>query len=211
MYSVRSQVVVLALLLVEPLSLARGDGLFYQLPKDGSWALYSLRLRGAMSAGVDPVDLNGTLRIASVGRVVEAGLPCRWIESKIDVKIGSGNQGIHTCQLYKLLIPEKYLAFGQSPLDHVVRGWLQYEDYEPAETKSLDELGSDGWLEVVLSGPWKNVKRLNPVDIGSKLGTLSCEGVEGTLEVLNKKGVTTKWRLQSRMNGKSPFGVITSH
>jgi len=44
MYSARCQVTLLAILLMEPFTLAHGDGLFYQLPKDGSWVLYSLRV-----------------------------------------------------------------------------------------------------------------------------------------------------------------------
>lgn len=209
MRSVRNEIVLVCLLLSgASLSPADADGLVYQLPNDGTWAVYTVR--GATNAGAGDWGMNGTLRIASVGRVVVAGLPCRWIETRLDLAVTRGDQSTPIRHLYRVLIPERHLTRGESPLDHVVCAVGQWGDSDPVESKSLDELGSTAWLRVVLSGPWRTVKQLDCVDICGKLGTLSCLGEEGSLDVLNEVRTTTNWQLRNRLHCSSPFGVVTA-
>jgi len=57
--------------------IARADGLFYQLPEDGSWARfelqYTFKLDGMEKAGKG----KGTMTMASVGKVLDGSEPCR--------------------------------------------------------------------------------------------------------------------------------------
>jgi hypothetical protein len=205
----RFQCVFALLLLAGSAGLARADGMFYQLPKDGASATYELNA-SFKNDNPAPLSLKGTMRIASVGQVTEKKQPCRWIEVHFDMDIAVDDvpQG-KTTEVYKLLIPEKYLAKGQSPLDHVVRAWKQKDDGETQELKhpaALDE----GPLPIVLSKPWKDAKPLEKTVVESKLGKLPCEGVAGALEWKLRNGKVAKCKYENRTSAKSPFGVVAS-
>ncbi len=188
-------------------STARADGMFYQLPADGTWAKYDLKMTLAM--GDTKMQGDGALRMASVGRSVEKDEPCRWIEVDFQVKLSQGPDGGPQEQQYvlKVLIPEKHLKAGENPLDHMVRGWIREGDGDAvalAEPKSFDKSP----LPVVLSGPLQDVKRLEPIEVESKLGKLSCRGTAGMLEADDKR--KTQLAIENRHHPKSPFGVVTS-
>lgn len=197
------------LLLALSAALARADGLLYQLPKDGRWASYDFdaSVKMAETAGM---NLKGTLRMASVGQATEEKQPCRWIEIELGTVMTLGENKMEKSETYKLLIPEKFLAKGQTPLEHVVRAWTRSGQAEP---KKLDKPNSvaAGPLPIILSGPWKDVKQLDKAEVKSKLGKLACKGVEGTLEFkMGGEGVM-KCKFENRLHADSPFGVVTSH
>jgi hypothetical protein len=192
---------------------ARADGLLYQLPKDGTWATYDIDVvyKGNLPAPVAEATIKGTVRMASVGRTTEDKLPCRWIELRLEMEMSAGGRAAKKVDaICKLLIPEKFLAKGQSPLDHVVRAWKQVDKGAPKQWKKPNDI-EEGPVPLFLSNPWKDVKQLDKIEVKSKLGKLVCEGVAGTLELKAKASKDMKCKFENRMNAKSPFGVVASH
>ena len=187
---------------------AGADGLLYQLPMDGTWATYDV----VVKTRIDGHDMNirQKWRIASVGNVSEGGEPCRWIEFKKDTKIESEFFPHTDHEAWTLLFPVKYLAKGESPMAHFLRGWHQFEKYAPEKiTKPVE--GRSTLLRLILSGPVKDTRKLEPVEVTSKLGKLSCEGVQGTVEVVLKTGIKSKNTFMNRLHPRSPFGVVAGH
>ena len=206
---------------------ARADGLLYQLPKDGTWAKYD----AAFSIEHDQMGKTmlgkGSLRMASVGQVTEEGQPCRWIEVAVemrseareDLKIPEGEYK----EVWKVLVPEKYLAKGETPLNHAIRAWMadfardapkkpSGPDTVPKARQWLDvEKLREGPLPMALAGPPKGVSKLDKAEVESKLGKLTCEGVRGVLEfndpIAMIRSTTT---IETRLHAKAPFGVVSS-
>ena len=135
---------------------------------------------------------------------------CRWIEVELNAGTVVEGRELKSDRICKLLIPEKWLAAGQSPLDHVVRAWWQPESGAKAENLAKPQ-APDTPLPIILSGPWKDVKSQPKADIECPLGKFSCAGVEGTLELPLAAGGTMKCQLENRLNPESPFGVVSSH
>jgi len=182
---------------------ARGDGLVYQLPKDGVWARFDMELTLTLQG--EKTSKMGTLRIASVGQTSENDQPCRWIEVRFASDEKSGVAEI----IAKVLVPEKHLKRGESPLEHVLRGWVKEGRGKP---KKLDDAASfnDSPLPLVLSGPLKDARPLEKEVVDGKLGRLECEGVTGRLEIKLPERGTIEAAVQSRLHPKAPFGVVSS-
>lgn len=198
------------LLLALSVGLARADGLLCQLPKDGSWATYNLDIAVKMPNGQN-ASTTGTMSLASVGQVTENGMPCRWIEVLCKLTMGMGDQKAEKVQMWKLLIPEKYLAKGETPLEHVLRAWTRQGTGEPQNLADPNDMDA-GPLPLVLSAPWKEAKQLDKAEVECKLGKVSCDGEQGLLEFKAKGGnaMRMKWKLENRLHADSPFGVATS-
>ena len=151
------------------------DGLFHRLPEDGASVSYKMEMTivhgGESKAG------NGTLRVSSVGQTTVDDEKCRWIEFKMEMKLDGREQTI----IAKVLIPEKHLGNGKTPIDHVKKCWLKEGDREVREVEDVKG-NMGGPMPVFLAGPLKDVKKLKPEVIESKLGKLSCEGATGRLE-----------------------------
>ena len=192
---------------------ARGDGLVYKLPKDGAWATYRMESTSSVQGNVRERVTN-TIRIASVGKSTEEGLPCRWIEisgqatkeSKDHGPKGKTRTRVSDEWLHKLLIPEKRLARGEPAVDYLVRGWVRRGAREPQRTDRGDPrlMG----LDLVLHGGLSDAKALAKAEVASKRGKMMCEGVAGTLEtehpVVGKLSVT----VEARLHADSPFGLV---
>ena len=158
-----------------------------------------------------PNDRQGYVRIASVGQTTEEQQPCRWIEVQFDADDDHRRaQRSRRIEVFKVLIPEKFLAKGQSPLEHVVRAWIRHGEDEPKKLEKPDEFSASP-LPLILSGPWKDAKELEKAEVECKLGKLACKGVEGTLEFDLGKGGVMKCKFEDRLHADSPFGVVTSH
>ena len=163
--------VVLLLLLTS--SAVYADGLIYRLPKDGASVRYKMEL--VMERNGMQMTGDGTLSVSSVGQMVVDDEKCRWIEFKMKMKLKGRERTI----IGKVLIPEKHLGKGKTPIDHVKKCWLKEGE---GEAKEIDARGQRGGpLPVFLSGPLKDVKKLKPEVVESKLGKLSCEGLTGRL------------------------------
>ncbi len=205
---------IVLLLLLAAAGSARADGLLYKLPEDGTWATYELDGSGKNIGefGAD-LTMKGRLHIASVGRVMENDQPCRWIEVQFDVENKIGHEQSKKSDWWKLLISEKHLINGQSPLNHTLRAWYRSEADDCSQ--KIDS-PSDGRtpLPIILSGPLENSKRLEAAETESKLGKLTCNGIQGTLTLKSRRGalpeIRQKWKLESRLHPDSPFGVVAS-
>lgn len=186
---------------------ACGDGLLFQLPEDGTWAQYDYDLSVKVNGGREQAE--GLIRLASVGRVTEKGQPCRWIEFRIEMK--PEKEELETA-IMKLLVPERHLKKGENPLDHVVRGWVRSdEDKPPKELEDPGKLLRRLPYLSVLGKPLENQRELAATTVRSKLGSLSCKGVEGTLELRVDGNDRLRMKAEQRLHSKAPFGVVDSH
>jgi len=195
----------LALLVLAPVAAtARADGMVYQLPEDGTWAEF--KSRGEMTVMEKDQSVTGTIRIASVGRTVEQGAPCRWIEVKLDMKRGDNDE---VSIISKVLVPEKFLVAGEKSLQHAVRAIIKEGESEPKEVDDPENF-DHGPLPLILADPLKKSKELEAREIKSKLGKLSCKGVGGRLSFKpqHSDGITV--RVQTRLHPDAPFGVVSS-
>ncbi len=118
--------VVLALLTLG-VGPARADGLHYQLPEDGAWVRFDIE--GSRGPEGMKVELEGSLKMASVGRTRVGDEDCRWIELEWNLEEGRNSVAV----IAKVLVPERYLKEGESPLDHIVRGWARVDDGPPQD------------------------------------------------------------------------------
>jgi hypothetical protein len=194
--------------LVLSASLVQADGLLCDLPKDGSWVTYDADVNATGPGGMN-MTIKGTFNLASVGEATEGGEPCRWIEVEFKLAMVMGDRKNEKTEVYKLLIPEKYLAKGESPLEHVVRAWVKRDKSEPVKLDNPNDIDA-GPLPLVLAAAWKNAKDLEQTEVECKLGKVACKGTEGTLEFKNKRGGTMKCKLEKRLHPDSPFGVASS-
>lgn len=208
---------IFTMLMVEAsASVALGDGLLYQLPPDGTWATYSLD--GSSATDTRELRSKAKLRIASVGHLIVDGEPCRWIEvQSFDLDIPGMNSRILESQnqTFKLLIPEKHLSKGSSPIDHVLRGWGVLGpkgQHKPEALRNVNAKEFD-WILVplILAGPLHNPRTLEDAEVDSKLGKVPCGGIRGTLRVESAGNrPATECEVEYRSYAKSPFGIVTA-
>jgi hypothetical protein len=170
----------------------------------------------------------GTMRIASVGRVVVDNETCRWIEVHYEERgVGKAKDAPPDHHyLLKVLIPERHLGTATNPFEHVARGWVHFPDSVVAGGRRR-EIGPHRWKDAkqagtnagfvlnnagfVLAGTWKNAKPVyadevetKPLDealIETELVRLSCKG----LVVSHAKGL---FRIEYRLNDKVPGRVV---
>jgi hypothetical protein len=185
--------------------LAQADGLLYQLPKDGAWVSYDFN--ATAKAEGHEMKVKGALCMASVGQVTEADQPCRWIEIQVDMSFDEGDRQHKKSEVYKLLIPEKYLAKGESPLEHVIRAWFKRGESETKKMENLDDADASP-LPIVLAGPWKDAKTLDKAEVDCKLGKLLCEGVQSSREFKLRREGVLKCMQEVRLHPDAPFGVV---
>jgi hypothetical protein len=179
--------------------IARGEGLFYQLPEDGTWVLFEAKYTFQVDGMEKPGEGAGTLTMASVGKSVEDSEPCRWIEFNVQLK----DIGPEQILIRKLLIPEKYLTKGENPTAHVVRGWAKFND--DAVERAVPVHGR--W-PAYLAGPLQDENKLDKLLVESKLGPLKCEGVTGWIQY-EEGDVHMKVTFETRLHEKAPFGVVS--
>ena len=180
---------------------APADGLFCQLPEDGAWVRFDVKgTRGPV--GGPQLSTTGSLTMASVGRSRAADEDCRWIEFEYEI---TGQYELKFTA--KVLIPEKYLANDNNPLDHIVRGWARFDDNEPEDVNQ--NAAAPYLLSDWLGGPLDEVEKLDAVTLESKLGPLKCEGLTGFTETVRDQ-FEVKTSFETRLHDKAPFGVVTS-
>jgi hypothetical protein len=178
--------------------IASAEGLFYQLPEDGSWVRfdvqYTFKTEGVEQSGQQ------TMTMASVGKAAEGSEACRWIEFKIEAV----ENGAERLWIRKLLVPEKYLKKGENPTLHVVRGWTKQESGDVERAVPVH-----GRWPAFLAGPLQDAKKLSRQSVESKLGPLMCEGETGWIQ-FREGNLETKVTFEARLHEKAPFGVVAS-
>ena len=135
---------------------ARADGLLYQLPEDGAWVRFDVKITSQRTENTRKERI--TMR--SVGRMDDSNERCRWIEFKLPEE--------ESTQITKVLIAEKYLKKGENPLDHVLRAWRKRGAGIPVSLVKPRGF----WLLVLLAGPLDDVKKLESAVIDGPLGKL---------------------------------------
>ena len=191
----------------------QADGLIHKLPKDGTWVEF--KIEGSGIKGNNPKDViqvEGTLRISSVGLEVVNNEKCRWIE--IDLTIDA-ESNVHVEQyIMKLLIPEKHLKRGEAPAEHILRGWRQaIRGGRKRDIRKVREVNGKPDAELssmFLVGPLKDIIKLDAETVVVKGEKLKCKGEKGRFTVQEPRG--NKNREMSgiiwvRLHEKTPFGV----
>lgn len=216
--------------------LAKGS--FHQLPEDGTSAFFTMDLLvESVRSGAKPRDtanpMKGSVTVSSVGRTTLNGEACRWIEVKV-IFFGQPLEDARV-EVWKVLIPEKHLETGQSPMEHVVKGWHLHQFFTPAEDgidlKSKPTIGNEtlvtelakvkeearraGLLRLCSFSPWfcgpmEDVKKLDKAVIETGLGKLECEGITGKLTFPDSKGKRMHVCVEKRLHDKAPFGIVSS-
>ena len=81
MHSIK--LVVIACLIVPLVATPRAtaDGLITQLPDDGSWAEFELKL--TLTENGEKREHSAYLRLSSVGQDENQGIKCRWVELQV--------------------------------------------------------------------------------------------------------------------------------
>ena len=154
----------------------------------------------------------GWLRISSVGSATEEGQPCRRLE--FDSTYSNGGRPERR-SIDKLLLPEKYLAAGEAPGDHVLRGWSRFDQPEEGKIRKLDLLDGKpypGQSSVYLVGPASDERRLEPIEIDhKKLGRITCQRVAGTFRFKAPSQAAPRdvsGTFEARLHDGAPFGVV---
>lgn len=206
-----SQIVLTLVVITLATHAALADGLIRKLPEDGTWATFkSEGYKQKRNKQKEPST--GWLRISSVGSVTEEGQPCRWLE--IDSTYSNGGRPERRA-IDKLLLPEKYLAAGEAPGDHVLRGWIRFDQPEEGKIRKLDLLDGKpypGQSSFVLVGPASDERRLEPIEIDhKKLGRITCERLTGTFRFKVPAAQETReisGTFEARLHEAAPFGVV---
>ena len=174
----------------------RADGLLYQLPEDGTKAVFDLKIETRGMEGT------GTLTMSSVGKVTEDGKACRWIEFALDVKFG---ERAHKT-VAKVLIPESEMTAGKKPFENRVRGWVRLN--EGQESVKLEQ-ANFGPVPAFLAGPFEDSKKLEEAEVDSpSLGKVKCAGVSGTLTYEDRRKNVVA--METRLHKTAAFGVVSS-
>lgn len=190
---------------------ALADGLIRKLPDDGTWATF--KTEGYKEKRDKRKETStGWLRISSVGRVTEDGQPCRWLE--VDSTYSNGGRPERR-SIDKLLLPEKYLAAGEAPGEHVLRGWTRFDQPEQGQVRKLgliDGKSYPGQSAFVLVGPASDERRLEPIEVDhKKLGRITCERVTGTFRFKAPAAPEARdvsGTFEARLHEGAPFGVV---
>ncbi len=194
----------------------RADGLITKLPADGTWALFAAKetISDPGRPNKKPLTAAGTLKLASVGSEMVNGEPCRWIEAVLEVNPPGAPKP--QVAVFKALVPEKFLAKGQDPRTHWVKGWMKLGD-QPPTALTPAQLASPIWkLNLFVGGPLQDTKDLKEKVIDTGLGKLTCTCVSGTRVVkggsvnINNGQADVqdlKPRVEEYFNPKAPFGV----
>jgi len=185
---------------------SQADGLIHQLPDDGAWVRLKVEGQGLTDDGTVTVTVKGTQTLRSIGRVTIDNQPCRWIELETKMTFErTGNEPGQLTQILKLLIPEKYLAAGQNPREHVLKA---YNGKTAENLKELDLKGNDRRaiesLDEVFHAPLKKVTKLPAEEIRIEKKDWTCAGIRA--ESSDENGTFTT---ETRLNKKVPFGVVT--
>ena len=137
------------ILLTSAASSTWADGLICRLPEDGTWARYDTRI---LIRNTNDKEVTGSLTIRSVGRKTVNEQECRWVE--VHWQRGTINN------LWKFLIPERYITLGQKPFEHRVQAWRG----GLGNVRELKEMPRSTVVHNFLLGPVEDVKQLSQTE-----------------------------------------------
>ena len=202
-----ASIFTLTVLLCLP-GISNADGLIYQLSEDGAWVRFEIKGEGINSDSTVSVTVDGTQTLRSVGKKMVDNQPCRWIELESQLMFTrTGGQTQKFTEIIKLLIPEKALAKGKDPRDHVLKA------YKGASADKLQELNLKGAgareiqsMDEFFHAPFplKETTKLPAAAIKINKKNWECEGVRG-----ESKSDKVIFRTETRFHKQAPFGIVT--
>lgn len=205
-------------------SVARGEGVIWELPPDGSW----VRLEGTYAQTEVRADsATGKLEIApwierlwikSVGEETAEYqgkmVPCRWLEIKVErgrEREGRIDTGLTGLQIYKVLVPTTKVLYESIDDDNVPVSFLPvvkgYRKVGKAEPKEMTEPALQLYPLAVLAGYYREESiAATDDDPEAGLGAIKADKIQSTvtLERRSSRTVqeTTVWRTKD-----VPFGI----
>jgi hypothetical protein len=202
MHSIQSTLLACIILPLVATPRATADGLITQLPDDGSWAEFELKL--TLTENDQKREHSAYLRLSSVGQVEHQGTKCRWVELHV-----SKTEPPKPDEIGKILVPEESLKSGKVTAASLIRGWRKPEDEEATEMdKDRPRLGI-GPLAMLLSGSFSDSTKPEKEEVKVEgLGLLNCEKTTGKHDLPmsptdNLPADITLWR-----NSKAAFGTV---
>ncbi len=191
------------------LSSAAADGLVFALPEDKTGAVYEMEITHEQAG--QKIVQQGSVKIASVGRLEVAEVKLRWLE--IDINTAEADDKYRI--IYKVLIPEKFLQEGASPQECILKCWYtrKVRPNEPIRAELLEKHPHDErWSFLptfILAGAMTEKKPIKGVELNTVFGKATCGGVSGKFDYEQE---SRKWQLkvETRLHPKAPFGVVTS-
>jgi hypothetical protein len=202
MHSIQSILLACLILPLAATSNVTADGLITQLPDDGSWAEFELKL--TLTEDGQKREHSAYLRLSSVGQVEHQGAKCRWVELQV-----SRTEPPKPDEVAKILVPEESIKSGKVTATNLVRGWRKPADEEATELdKDRPRLGI-GPLAMLLSGSSSGSQEPEKEEVHVEgLGPLICEKTTGKHDLPmsssdNLPADITLWR-----NSKAAFGTV---
>jgi hypothetical protein len=202
----KNAIAVLGLLVASLPSTTMAEGLIHQLPADGAWIRFEVVGKAQAADGTVRVSIKGTQTIRSVGRATVDGQPCRWIE--LDSKMTferAGAKPSEFTEIFKLLIPEKYLEAGQNPREHVLKAYRgqTVENLKELNLKSSDER-SIASLDEIFHAPLEKTTELPAKELVIGKRKWTCKGSQA--EATDTAGT---FKTETRFSKDAPFGIVT--
>ena len=202
MHSLQSLLVSSLALLLAAVPRAAADGLITQLPDDGSWAEFELKL--TLTKNDEKREHSAYLRLSSVGQVEHQGTKCRWVELHI-----SRTEPPTPDEVAKILVPEESLKSGKVTVANLIRGWSKPGDDETVELDKDRPRLKIGPLAMLLSGSSSDSQKSEKEEVKVEgLGPLACEKSTGKHDLPmspndNLPADITLWR-----HSKAAFGTV---
>jgi hypothetical protein len=184
--------------------MVRADGLFYRVPKDGTWAEYHVSVK----EGRTPQGDKGSLTIRSVGSKEVKGKPHRWIELVVKITGADGNEQVASRRTIKLLVPEENFALGKDPLSGVDQIWTKRGDAAPQNVADKAETQQN--LVIFFAGPLQEVKKPElKREVQWRRGKLTCQEIHGTVTAEgppSRSDQTIILKQKVALHEETPFG-----
>ena len=202
MHSIQSLLVSSIALLLAAAPSATADGLITQLPDDGSWAEFELKL--TLTQNDQKREHSAYLRLSSVGQVEHQGNKCRWVELQV-----TRTEPPQPDEVAKILVPEESLKSGKVTVASLIRGWSKPGDDEAAELDKDQPRLKIGPLAMFLSGSSTDSQKSEKEEVKVEgLGPLACEKTTGKHDLPmspsdNLPADITLWR-----HSKASFGTV---
>ena len=202
MHSIQSLLVSSLALLLAAVPSATADGLITQLPDDGNWAEFELKL--TLTKNDEKREHSAYLRLSSVGQVEHQGTKCRWVELQI-----SRTEPPTPDEVAKILVPEESLKSGKVTVANLIRGWSKPGDDETVELDKDRPRLKIGPLAMLLSGSSSDSQKSEKEEVKVEgLGPLACEKSTGKHDLPmspndNLPADITLWR-----HSKAAFGTV---
>lgn len=192
---------IAAVLLLASQSFAKADGLIKTLPPDGTWTTFFIDVEVN-----ETLNVSGDVHLRSVGEQSVNGQPHRWMEIEIKIEDNAGNTPVHN--IYKALIPESKLEWGEAPIDFMEQLIVKIGDADPMQPDIDDYKKKLEAPAIFLGGPLKNVKPLpDDRDVNYQKGQLTCKGIVGDFKFDGLPNQTIDFKQKVWFNEKLPYGI----